>query len=56
MGLAITHHIRDQQSYSVENKGKFDIRGLPDDMQQDYKRADEATRILMREMWGLNKV
>jgi phage terminase large subunit len=55
MGLAITHHIRDQQSYSVENKGKFNISHLAEDMQQDYKRADEATRIVMRELWGLNK-
>ncbi len=53
MGLAITYHIRDQQSYGADNTIKIDLSHLPSDVRSDYYRADEDTKARMRKKWGM---
>lgn len=55
MGLAITYHIRDQQRYSPEEGGKFDVSKLPPDLQEDYWNAPADKRPYLLQKWGLIK-
>jgi phage terminase large subunit len=53
MGLAITYHIRDQQAYKADEAYNVDIKDLPDDLQQDYRRASSDMKKHMEQLWGL---
>lgn len=55
MGLAITYHIRDQQTYSAESAVRIDISKLPQDLQDDYNRADAEMKRYLANKWGLTK-
>lgn len=52
LAYAITLAIRGQQS-TKSPKAEISIRDLPIDLQDDYRRADESTKAIMREKWGL---
>lgn len=53
MGLAITYHIRDQQSYAVESTYSVDISKLPEDLQEDYNRASAEDKKMLAKRWGI---
>jgi len=55
MGLAIAHHIRDQQAYTVDNKPVIDISKLSDDLQSDYYNANAEMKQYLAKKWGLVK-
>lgn len=55
MGLAITYHIREQQSYAIESSYNVDISKLPQDLQDDYNRASAEDKKRMAQKWGVVK-
>ena len=50
MALGIAHFIRPYQSYLV-NEERDDVE-WSDAMREDYRRADENTKRLLRQKWG----
>lgn len=53
MGLAITYHIRDQQAMRVESSYSVDISKLPQDLQDDYHRANADDKKRLAAKWGI---
>lgn len=53
MGLAITHHIRDQQSYKPVKTETISLANLPADLKDDYNRATPDMKRYLEQKWGL---
>lgn len=53
MALAIAHQIREQQSMNAPREER-DTSGWTRDMWEDYRRADAATKQMLKMRWGKN--
>ena len=54
MSLAIAHHIRPQQRYTVETPEEERVEWSPS-MWEDYNNASEAERAYLTKKWGKPK-
>lgn len=55
MSLAIAYHIRQQQTFEINNKPVIDVSKLPEDLQEDYYNSPPEMRDYILKKFGLLK-